>query len=152
MPASRFPRERGPVAPHRMAHLAAARLGFAMTRNVRAVFLAGWMLFAPAALAADPCPIERFPDISVTFIRNHPAVPVGINGTYVFFLLDTGFTQTSITPATQARFKLPVDARFRSRGLGIAGVVTSPYAVAKRFEFSGQTYIDPPLPVVGLDR
>jgi predicted aspartyl protease len=135
-----------------MARLTPVGLGFAMTRNALAVVLAGGLLFAPAALAADPCPIERFPDISVTFIRDHPAVPVGINGTYVFFLLDTGFTRTSITPTTQARFKLPVDARFRSKGLGVGGVVTSPYAVVKRFEFSGQTYIDPPFPVVGLDR
>ena len=55
------------------------------------------------------CRIVQFPDIAVTFIRNRPAVPVGINGQYVFFMLDTGFSKTTITAATQARFRLPID-------------------------------------------
>ncbi len=119
-----------------------------------AIAVAAWLLGgALAARAADePCPIERFPDVAVTFIRNHPAVPVGINGRFLFFLLDTGFTKTAVTPATQARFQLPVDARFRAKTNGTGGTLTAPYVSVKRFEFSGQTYIDPTFPVIGISR
>src|SRR5260221_3353997 len=108
-------------------------------------------LFAAAA-RADDCLIERFPDIVVTFIRDRPAVPVGINGRYVFFMLDTGFTKTSVAPAARARFALPVDGRFRSNAVGTGGVTTVPYVTVQKFEFSGQTYIKPTFPVIGLDK
>ena len=104
-----------------------------------------------ATAHAEECLIERFPDIAVTFIRNRPAVPVGINGHYVFFMLDTGFTKTAITPATQARFQLPIDGRFQVKGFGTGGVSISPYATVGQFEFSGQTYINPTFPVIGVD-
>jgi predicted aspartyl protease len=103
------------------------------------------------ARAAD-CLIEQFPDIAVTFIRNRPAVPVGINGRYLFFMLDTGFTKTSVAPETQARFNLPIDARFKVKGVGTGGVTTAPYAVIGKFEFSGQTYFNPSFPVIGVDK
>ena len=116
------------------------------------LLLAASLLACPAAIAQDACPIERFPDISVTFIRNHPAVPVGINGIYVFFMLDTGASKTLVTPATQARFKLPFDARFHDKMLGTGGSVTAPYVAVGRFEFSGQTYINPTFPVLDINR
>jgi len=120
------------------------------------IVLALWILnqipFAPAAVAQEPCALQRLPDISVTFIRERPAVPVGINGRYVFFMLDTGFSKTSVTPETQSRFQLPIDARVQEKGMGTSGVVTMPFASIKRFEFSGQSYLNPRFPVVGLDQ
>jgi predicted aspartyl protease len=104
------------------------------------------------AARADDCPIVRYPDIAVTFIRNRPAVPVGINGSYVFFMLDTGFTKTSVSPETQARFKLAIDARFHVDGVGTGGVTRAPYAVIPKFEFSSQTYFNPSFPVMGVDK
>src|SRR5260221_3641086 len=104
-----------------------------------------------ATAHAEECLIERFPDIAVTFIPNRPAVPVGINGHYVFFMLDTGFTKTAITPATQARFRLPIDGRFQVKGFGTGGISISPYATVGKFEFNGPTYIHPTFPGIRVD-
>jgi predicted aspartyl protease len=121
-----------------------------------AVALAAWILapcpLAPPALAQEACKLVPFPDIPVTFIRELPAVPVGLNGRYVYFLLDTGFSKTSVTPESQAQFQFPVDQRIHETSAGIGGNVTMPFALIKRFEFSGQTYINPNFPVVGLDQ
>jgi predicted aspartyl protease len=109
-------------------------------------------LWSPPAVAQESCTLLRFPDISVTFIRERPAVPVGINGRYVYFMLDTGFSKTSVTPETQSRFRLPIDPRVSEKGMGTSGVVTMPFASIPRFEFSGQTYLNPKFPVVALDQ
>lgn len=125
-------------------------------RRTAAVALAAWILtacpLAPPAVAQEACKLVPFPDISVTFIREFPTVPVGLNGRYVYFLLDTGFSKTSVTPETQAQFQFPIDPRFHEKAAGVAGDVTMPFATIRRFEFSGQTYINPTFPVVGLDQ
>jgi predicted aspartyl protease len=108
-------------------------------------------LLAGAARAED-CVFQRFPDIPVTFLRGRPAVPVGINGQGVLFMLDTGLARTVITPATQTRLELPFDARYSAKSVGAGGAVAVRYAKLKTFEFSGHRFTDQSLPVVEMDK
>lgn len=110
------------------------------------------MLCLAQSAHAEDCPLDPLPPIPVTFIRDRPAVPVRINGTAVFFMLDTGFTRTSVTPVARERFQLPPDPRYQNRISGTGGESVVSQAVIKSFEFSGLAFADTSIPVIGLDR
>lgn len=64
-------------------------------------------------------------------------VPAGINGQWVKFVVDTGAERTTLSAATADRLKLPRDARFTTRSLGVGGISTTSDAQVERLVLGG---------------
>ncbi len=64
-------------------------------------------------------------------------VPAGLNGEWVKLVVDTGAERTTLSAATADRLKLPRDARFTTRSLGVGGISSNQDATIERLVLGG---------------
>lgn len=100
----------------------------------------GLGLFGPAL--AD-CKLEQFATLPVTMEGGKAATPARINGADVLFVVDSGTTYSSLSPASAAQYRLPLSpAPYGLFVSAIGGGVSVSIATVRDFGLSNATLHD----------
>ena len=104
---------------------------------------------ATTAAQAEPCTVNRTPDVPVTMSGLRPLVHAQINGQDALLVVDSGAFFSLLTPAAAAQFQLPQQVFPGLTVEGVGGRESARVVRVRKFTFIGHTWDDVEFVVAG---